>query len=528
MPNRFLYCLALSICTVLLLTFSHASGAVAPETLMLAIKGEPEEGYDPILGWGLYGNPLFQSTLLKRDEQLQIVPSLATQYTLSGDGLQWQLTLRDDAVFSDGIPLTAEDVAFTFATAKNSGGKVDLTHLDRVEVTGPYSLTIHLNQRDTTFINRLITLGIVPKHAYGEGYARKPIGSGPYIMTDWTEGQQMVAEVNPHYFGKPPFFKKIVFLFTDEDTSFAAAKAGKVHMVVVPQSLAHQQLPEMVLRAVKSVDNRGLMFPAIPDTGQKTDDGYPIGNTVTADLAIRKAVNLAIHRQALVEGVLEGHGRPAFGVCDGLPWDNQENVIHDNDLTGAVDLLEQAGWRDTDNDGIREKDGLKAEFTIVYPASRSVRQYLALACADMLKKIGIKAKVEGKNNFDEIRKTMHHDVIVFGWGSHDPIELYHLYSSRNAGTGYNNTGFYSNPEVDSNLDRAMAAGSFDESLQFWKAAQWNGTTGVNARGDAAWAWLVNLDHTYFVHKNLDIGNSQVEPHGHGWPITANIEQWKWR
>ena len=65
-----------------------------------------------------------------------------------------------------------------------------------------------------------------------------------------------------------------------------------------------------------------------------------------------------------------------------------------------------------------------------------------------------------------------------------PIELYHLYSSRNAGTGYNNTGFYSNPEVDSNLDRALAAGSFDESLQFWKAAQWNGNTGVNARGDA--------------------------------------------
>lgn len=508
--------------------FCIASTPVPPETLMLAIKGEPEEGYDPILGWGLYGNPLFQSTLLKRDEELRIVPSLATRYSQSEDGMKWLVTIREDAIFSDGTPLTAKDVAFTFNKAKDAGGKVDLAHLREVEVTGKYTVTFHMAQRDTTFTNRLITLGIVPLHAYGEGYGRKPIGSGPYQLTEWTEGQQMVAEVNPYYFGKKPFFKKIVFLFTDEDTSFAAAKAGKVHMVVVPQSLAHQQLPDMVLKAVKSVDNRGLMFPAIPDTGEKTVEGYPIGNSVTADPAIRKAANLAIDRQALVEGVLEGYGRPAYGVCDGLPWDNPANVIADNDIAKAITILEQAGWQDSDGDNIREKNGLKAEFTIVYPASRSIRQYLALASADMLKKIGIKARVEGRSNFAEIRKIMHRDVIVFGWGSHDPIELYHLYNSKYAGVGYNNTGFYANKEVDANLERALTAGSFDESLQFWKAAQWNGKTGVNARGDAAWAWLVNLDHTYFVHKKLDIGTAQVEPHGHGWPITANIEKWKWQ
>lgn len=521
------------ICTFLLATLLispaglGATESASPETLMLAIKGEPSEGYDPILGWGLYGNPLFQSTLLRRNEQLKVVPSLATHYTLSENGLKWLISIRKDAVFSDGTPLTAEDVAFTFRTAKTSGGKVDLAHLGDVEVTGKYSLTFHLTERDTTFINRLITLGIVPRHAYNSSYGRKPIGSGPYMMTEWTEGQQMVAEANPYYYGNAPFFKRIVFLFTDEDTSFAAARAGKVHMVVVPQSLARQQLPNMVLHTVKSVDNRGLLFPTVPDTGLKTDKGYPIGNDVTADPAIRKAVNLALDRRAMVEGILEGYGRPAYGVCDGLPWDNPANVIDDNDITGAIKILEEAEWRDIDGDGFREKDGLPAEFTIIYPASRSVRQYLALACADMLKKIGIRARVEGRNNFDEIKKVMHRDVVVFGWGSHDPIELYHLYNSKHAGTGYNNAGFYKNPAVDSNLERALAAGNFDESLQFWKAAQWDGKTGVNGHGDAAWAWLVNLDHTYFVHKNLDIGTSQVEPHGHGWPITANIEKWKW-
>jgi peptide/nickel transport system substrate-binding protein len=501
--------------------------AAPPETLILAIKGEPAEGYDPILGWGLYGNPLFQSTLLKRDEQLQIVPSLATNYTQSADGLQWLISIREDAVFSDGAPLTAEDVAFTFRTAKTSGGKVDLSHLGEIEVTGKHNLTFNLTERDTTFINRLITLGIVPRHLYGLGYGRNPVGSGPYMLTEWTEGQQMVAEANPYYYGETPFFKRIVFLFTDEDTSFAAARAGKVHMVVVPQSLAHQQLPGMALHVVKSVDNRGLMFPTIPNTGQKTAEGYPIGNDVTADPAIRKAVNIALDRQAMVTGVLEGFGRPAYGVCDGLPWDNPANAIKDNDIAGAISILENAGWHDTDNDGIREKNGLKAEFTIVYPASRSIRQYLALASADMLRKIGIHAQVEGRSNFAEIKKVRHRDVIVYGWGSHNPIELYHLYNSKYAGQDHNNAGFYTNPTVDANLEKALKAGSFDESLPFWQAAQWDGKTGVNAHGDAAWAWLVNLDHTYFVDKNLDIGVAQVEPHGHGWPITANIEQWKW-
>lgn len=519
----------LSIWAVLAVVGIAGAGSVSPpDTLMLAIKGEPEEGYDPILGWGLYGNPLFQSTLLRRDENLEIVGSLATSWQLAEDGRQWQVTIREDAVFSDGTPLTAEDVAFTFMTAKNGGGKVDLAHLEEAKTTGKYALIFSLTERDTTFINRFITLGIVPKHAYGPGYGRKPIGSGPYRLVEWTEGQQMVAEVNPHYFGKSPAFKRIVFLFTDEDTSFAAAMAGKVHMVVVPQSLAHQQVPNMVMKVVKSVDNRGLMFPAVADTGQKTADGRPIGNSVTADPAIRKAVNLAIDRKTLVSGVLEGYGRPAFGVCDGLPWDNPDNAITDNDQAAAIALLEKAGWQDSDGDGIREKNGMKAEFTIVYPASRQIRQYLALAVADMLAKVGIHARVEGKNNFDEIKKIMHRDVVVFGWGSHDPIELYHLYSSKNAGIGYNNTGFYVNAEVDASLEKALAAGSFEDSLGFWKAAQWNGTTGVNARGDAVWAWLVNLDHTYFVHEQLDTGVAQVEPHGHGWPITANIEQWQWR
>lgn len=523
--SRFLF--AILACLLVAATLT-VSPVLAKDTLTLAIKGEPDDGYDPTLGWGRYGNPLFQSTLLKRDESLNIVNELATTANLSSDGLTWEITIRDDVKFSDGSPLTAEDVAYTFNTASASGGKVDLINMDKAEAIGKHAVRISLKKRDTTFINRLISLGIVPKALHGPDYARSPVGSGPYTMVEWNEGQQMIAEANPHYFGEKPYFKRLVFLFTDEDTSFAAAKAGQVDIVVVPQALAEQSIPGMVMHPVKSVDNRGLMFPCVPNTGQKTDKGAPIGNNVTSDAAIRKAVNVAIDRKSLVQGVLEGFGRPAYGPCDGLPWDNPENKFKDGDPVAARKILTDAGWKDTDGDGIVEKDGLKAEFIVLYPADRAIRQYLALAVADMLKPAGIHAIVEGKRSWDEIKHRMHSDVVVFGWGAHDPIEVYQLYSSHHAGNGWNNPGYYTNSKVDEYLDGAINAKSYEASLDLWKKAQWDGKTGSSVHGDAPWAWMVNLEHTYFISEHLDVGVSQVEPHGHGWPITANIHKWTWK
>ncbi len=504
----------------------YGSENAAAAELILAIGGERAEGYDPTLGWGRYGSPLFQSTLLRRDANLNIVPDLATKYSLSDDRLTWTITIRDDVKFSDGTPLTAEDVAYTFHQAAQSGGKVDVTVLKEAVATGTYQVELRLKQPWITFVTQLIALGIVPKHAHGPDYGRNPIGSGPYKLVHWAEGQQMIVEANPLYYGEKPQIERITFLFTDEDTSFAAAKAGKVHGVAVPQALAIQAIPGMHVHPVQSVDNRGLIFHVVPDTGEKTADGFPIGNNVTADLPLRKAINYAIDRQVLVDGILEGFGTPAYSLVDGLPWEQPESRFQDADPEQAERILAEGGWKDTDGDGIVEKNGMAAEFTIIYPSTDSTRQNLALACADMLKQIGIQANVEGKS-WDDIKKLKHANVIVFGWGSHDPKEVYNLYHSSMRGVEYYNPGYYQNAAVDAYLDQAMSAASFEKSLPFWKSAQWDGATGFTTPGDAAWAWLVNLTHTYFVSDCLDLGTSQIEPHGHGWPLTANIAEWKW-
>lgn len=495
------------------------------DELILAVGNEPETGFDPALGWGQYGSPLFQSTLLKRDHDLNVTYDAATGYEVSENGKVWTVKLRDDVVFSDGKPLRAEDVQFTYETALTSDSVLDLNILERVVVKDPVTVEFHLYEANSTFLHSLLTLGIIPKHSYGEQYAEKPIGSGPYKLVQWDKGQQIIIESNPDYYGKTPFFKRITFLFLNEDAAFAAAKAGQVDMAYIPASFSKNEVPGMVLESIQSVDNRGIMFPYVP-SGGKTDDGQDIGNDVTADSGIRKAINAAIDRQALVDGILEGYGTPGYSSADGLPWANEENEFKDGDVNAAKEILAKADWKDGNGDGILEKEGLKAEFTLLYPASDGTRQSLAIAVADMVKTLGIIINVEGKS-WDEIEKLMHSNAVMMGWGSHDPIELYNLFSSKMAGMDYFNSGFYSNPKVDEYLEKALLSKNEQEAIEYWKKAQWDGTTGFSSKGDAPWAWLVNIDHLYLVNENLNIGEQRIQPHGHGWPITDNLVDWKW-
>jgi len=506
-----------------------SSGAGSPQgerkELVLAVGTEPDAGFDPTTGWGRYGSPLFQSTLLKYDHELNVVNDLATDYRVSEDGSEYTVDLRTDALFSDGTPVTASDVEYTFRTAASSGSVVDLHILERVEAVDEDTVRFTLEEPRSTFVQTLIATGIVPEHAHNSDYAEKPLGSGPYQLLQWDKGQQVIVAANPLYYGDKPYFEKITFLFLSEDAAFAAAQAGTVDVAYIPAMFSTQEVPGMRLETLKSVDNRGIMFPYVP-SGGVTADGAPIGNDVTADIAVRKAINTAIDREALIEGVLEGHGTPAYTVADGLPWWNPDSVIEDGDMDAARQMLAEAGWADGDGDGVVEKGTLKAEFSLLYPAGDVTRQSLAIAVADMLKPLGIRIRAEGMS-WDEIRRSMYSNAVLYGWGSHDPLEMYNLYSSKNAGVDLYNTGFYRNDVVDAYLEQALSATTTEAANEFWKKAQWDGQTGLSARGDAPWAWLVNLDHLYLVKDGLNIGKQKIHPHGHGWPVTDNIAEWHW-
>lgn len=498
--------------------------AAEKSDLVLAIGGEPDTGYDPLFGWGRYGHPLFQSTLLSRDADLATKPDLATDWTLSPDRLTWTITIREDAKFSDGAPLTARDVAFTFTRAATAGGALDLTQMASAVAPDDRTVTITLKQPWITFTENFYSLGIVPASKYGPDYARDPIGSGPYRLVSWKQGEQLIAEANPNYYGPKASFNRLTFLFTGEDTSLAAAKAGQVDMVSVPASLA-DALPEGFKSiVVNSVENRGVHFPMLPAEGKTDAKGNPVGNNVTADPAIRRAINIGIDRRKIVETALQGHGKPAYGPADGLPWANPASAVP-FDLSAAKAMLSESGW-EPGPDGIRQKNGQRAAFPVNYVASDSTRQAVAIVLSEMLKPLGIEATPNG-TTWEGIGRVMHAEPVLFGWGSHSPLEVYSLYQSDWGGVDFYNPGFFSNTAVDKHFEEAQHAASLEASYPAWQKAEWDGTTGFGPKGEAGWAWLANLDHVYFVNKCLDIGKTQIEPHGHGWPITAGIQGWTW-
>ncbi|OZT73761.1 ABC transporter substrate-binding protein [Vreelandella boliviensis] len=507
-----------------------ATAVQAKEQLVLAIGGEPEQGFDPLLGWGQYGNSMFQSTLLSRGRDLTPQPELATAWSLSEDRLTWTLTLRDDARFTDGTPLTAEDVAYTFNAAAKAGGRADLSALDHAQAVDEYTVKLHLRAPRITFVDQLMTLGIVPSaerdNGYSEQYGRQPLGSGPYQLVEWQEGEQLIVERNPYFYGPTPAFERLVFLFTGEDASLSAAHAGQVDIASVPPALATNVPAHMQRISMESVDNRGILFPMQSANSKHAASGAPIGNDVTADIAIRQAINLAVDRDTLVEVALHGYGRPAFGPADGLPWSSSDERLAAPDLEQAEEILDAAGWQLHD-DGLRYKDGLPASFRLTYPSSDTTRQLLAEVSAEMVRPLGIEIQPTGRH-WDEIqREALHQDAIMFGFGSHSPQEVYYLFHSQHAGNGFYNSGFYANSKVDTHLDAAQAAESIEQANREWQAAQWDGATGYGVRGDNSWAWLVNLEHVYFTDTCLDVGELGVAPHGHGWPITANLLDWRW-
>ncbi len=504
---------------------SALPAAAAQRTdLVLALGGEPETGYDPLLGWGSYGHPLFQSTLLKRDADLETEMDLATEWTLSDDRLVWTIEIRPDAVFSDGTKLTAADVAFTYTQGARTAGALDLAVFESAEAQGETTVVIRLRKPWITFTETFYTLGIVPAASYGPDYARRPVGSGPYRLVSWSEGEQLIVERNPNYYGAQPAFERVTFLFTGEDAGLAAARAGAVDMVSVPAPLADAVPEGFRAESVRTVDNRGISLPFQPAEGRTNAQGEPIGNAVTSDRAIREAINLGLDRREIANVALHGHGTPAFGPADGLPWAGEADTVS-FDLEAARRRLDEAGWT-PGADGIRERDGVRAAFPINYPASDATRQALAETAAVLLRPLGIEATAKG-SSWDAINRVMHAEPVVFGFGSHSPYQLFSLYESSLGGVEYLNPTYYANPRVDALFAQAQNAPSLEASYPLWRQAAFDGVTGYGLRGDAAWAWLVNLDHVYFVNRCLDIGRPQIEPHGHGWPITASIAEWRW-
>ena len=232
----------------------------------------------------------------------------------------------------------------------------------------------------------------------------------------------------------------------------------------------------------------------------KSLKGDPIGNNVTADIAIRKALNTGIDRKAILEGVLYGKGDVEYTGVDQRAFGNPEAKINDSNLEEAKKILKTPDGKTLMAMGSGRKDGTKAEFKLYYSAADQTRQALSVAVSEQAKKLGIKIDLVG-TNWDEIYANQYSSAVLYAYSSIDTFNLYMHYHSKEADDTYMNPGLYSNPVVDGYLETALRSSDQDEATNYWQLAAYDGNTGYGPAGDATWLWLVTMDYLYTGGRN---------------------------
>ena len=247
-----------------------ASGDKDSVVIAMGTTSEPEAGFDPAYGWGAgehVHEPLIQSTLTVTNTDLTIGYDLATDVETSEDGLTWTVKIRDDVKFTDGEPLTASDVAFTYNTVKASSSVNDFTMLDYAEALDDTTVVFHMATPFSIWPYTMAIVGIVPEHAYDPAtYGQNPIGSGRYILKQWDKGQQVILEANPDYYGEAPKMKQVTILFMEEDAAFLAVQAGQADLAYTSATYSDQTVAGYSLVSYRECGQPGLQ-PARRDRG---------------------------------------------------------------------------------------------------------------------------------------------------------------------------------------------------------------------------------------------------------------------
>ena len=285
------------------------------------------------------------SGLVKRSEDNTIVSDLATEWAISKDQLTWTFKLRPDAKFSDGTPVTADAVKFSFerilAPENNSRYRAQLAPITRVEAVDDHSVAIVTATPFSVLLGQLADPGpriVQPAAAKGaiEDYGRKPVGSGPYMLSKWTPGQSVELVPNPHFYGEAPKNSGISLRFASEGGSRTAAIESK--QVDLVTNLPPESIDRVTNRDdldVLVADSSFLIFFVL-DHGSKPFD----------DVRVRKAANLAVDREAIIDTILGGLGSVANSPVGVGVFNRVELEPYAYDPDAAKALLVEAGYPD--------------------------------------------------------------------------------------------------------------------------------------------------------------------------------------
>ncbi len=418
---------------------------------------------------------LFNSLVGINPDDLTVIPELAEKWDVSADGLTFTYYLRKDVKWHDGEPFTAQDVKFTFDTILNpdvnSPRRADIADLltpDQIVVLDDYTIRFTLSNIDATWLCCKDVYPIIPQHILGglsaadfnaaEFNTLAPIGTGPFMFREWVKDDHIALVKNPEYFKGAPnidfWYYKVV---ADQTVEYAQLQTGEVDYADIKGALWEDAQKQSYLNC-KAYSQFSFTFYIYQLDPEKSP--------LFLDVRTRQALLYALDREALVDSVIFGLGEIAHSTVPPLSWaynpDNEPR--YEYDVEKAKQLLEEAGWKDTDGDGIREAhgvqgvaDGTKFSFEINTNAGNNEREQDIVAMQQYWAKIGVEAKpmpLEWNALLAKLTETYDFQMILVGFNWDVDPDQKTMWHTESYGGGFN-MNKYSNPALDKILDDAL-------------------------------------------------------------------------
>jgi peptide/nickel transport system substrate-binding protein len=407
--------------------------------------------------------------LVKYDTDLSIIGDLAESWDISEDGLVITFHLRKGVKWTDGAEFTADDVKFGFDTITDkktpTAYSEDFLQVKKAEVPDKYTFRVTYEKPFAPALASWGDLVVLPRHLL-EGkdltkseFGRDPVGMGPYKLTNWTPGQELTLDSNHDYFEGRPYIDRFVYrIIPDTATMFLELQTGGVDMMGLNPIQYTKQTESEYFRN----NFQKFRYPQFVYTYL----GFNLKHPFFQDRRVRQAIAYAIDKKEIIDVVLFGLGSPATGPYVPNTWPYNPDVKqYPYDTEKSGELLKEAGWKDTDGDGVLDKDGRPFRFTILTNMGNRLRMNTATIIQWRLAKIGIKVDIkvlEWSTFVNEFIDKRRFQAVILGWQiSPDPDQYDIWYSTKTKEKEFNFVS-YSNPEVDALLEKGRRTYDIEE------------------------------------------------------------------
>ena len=401
--------------------------------------------------------------LVKYDTDLSLIGDLAEKWDISKDGLTITFYLKKGVRWTDGVEFTAEDVMFGYKTIIDekipTPYKGDFLQVEKAEVIDRYTFRVTYKKPFAPALASWGNLPILPKHIL-EGkditkidFGRHPIGMGPFILQKWDPGQKLILKANNDYFEGRPYLDYYIYrIIPDQATMFMELRTGGIDMMgLTPIQYKRQTNTPYFKKNFQKFKYPTLVYTYL---------GFNLKHPFFKDIRVRKAIAYGIDKQEIVDVVLFGLGTIATGPYLPNTWPYNPNVQkYEYNPEKAKKLLQQAGWIDTNGNGIVDKNGKEFKFTILTNMGNSLRERTATIIQWRLKQIGIKVDIrllEWSTFINEFIDKRRFEAVILGWSIGLDPDQYDIWHSSKTGEKEFNFISYNNPQVDKLLEQGRS------------------------------------------------------------------------